>query len=168
MLPHLLYIYNVTRTNYLTDTYRLVIFWSSIWRDPIQIQCRIYFLMWPSMSLYDVYDLQYWNLSTVTGVTPTHSCGQISKWVQTLIDYTYLLVVMTPMIRSINFLNSFPWSVLVIKYPAIPFVGHHYTSTSLFFILYVTKNNHMLMWLVLLLTKALPFFSVIMALWLSL
>ena len=36
---------------------------------------------------------------------------------------------MTPMIRSLNLLNRFPWSGLVIKYPVIPFVGHYSTLT---------------------------------------
>ena len=97
------------------------------------------------MAWYNLYGLQYWNLSTVPGVTPTHSCGQISEWGQKIIEYTYLMVVMTPMFISLNFLNRFPWSGLVIKYTAIPFVGHHYTVDSLLFILSVKKNDHMLM-----------------------
>ena len=67
------------------------------------------------------------NLSTVPGVTPTHSCGHISEWDLTLIEYTYFLVRMTSMIRSLNFLNRFPWSCLVIKSPVTPFMGHNST-----------------------------------------
>ena len=110
------------------------------------------------MALYDLYGLQYWNLSTVPGVTPTHSCGHISKWGQTSIEYTYLLVGMTLMIISINFLNRFPWSGLVMKPPVIPFWGHHSTATSFLFIQSVTKKNPMFMCSVILLPEALPFF----------
>ena len=108
-----------------------------------------------------------WNLSRVTCVNLAHSYGHISKWDQTLMEYTYFLVKMTPMIRSLNLLNRFPWSALVIKYPVIPFLGHHSTVTSFLFLRYVTKKNRMFMCLVLLLPKALPFFSSSMALWLS-
>ena len=97
------------------------------------------------MALYDLYGLQYWNLSTVPGVTLTNSCGHIYEWGQTFIQYTYLLVGMNPMIRYLNFLNGFPWSGLVIKYHVIPFLGHHSPVNSFLFIQYVTKNNLMLM-----------------------
>ena len=86
-----------------------------------------------------------WNLSKAPGVNPTHSRGHIYEWDQTLIEYTYFLVGMTPMIRSLNVLNRFPWSGLVIKYPVIPFVGHHYIVTSFLFIQFVTENNRMFM-----------------------
>ena len=100
------------------------------------------------MSLYNLYVLQSWKLSTVPGVTPIHSCYHISEWGQTSIEYTDLLVRITPMIRSLNFLNRFPWSGLVVKYPAIPFVGHHSIVNSFLFKRYVTNKNCMLMCLV--------------------
>ena len=125
------------------------------------------YLILPYMALYDLYGLQYWNLSTVPGVTLTNSCGHIYEWGQTLIEYTYLLFGMTPMIRSLNFLNRFPWSGLVIKSPVTPFVGNHSTVTFFLFTKSATKKNLMLMFLILLLTEALPFFSSSMALWLS-
>ena len=105
---------------------------------------------------------QSWNLSKVPCVTPRHSCSKISEWGQTLIEYTYLLFGMTPMIRSLNFLNRFPWSGLVIKSTIIPFVGHHYTVTSFLFIRSATKNNSMFMWLVLFIPESLPFLSISM------
>ena len=106
-----------------------------------------------------------WGLSTFTGVTPTHSCGNIFEWGQTLIECTYLLVRMTPMIWSLNFLNRFPWSGLVIKYPVISFVGNHSAVTSFLFIKSVTRNNCMFMFSVLLLSETLLFFSISMELW---
>ena len=84
-------------------------------------------------------------LSTAPGVTPTHFCGHVSEWYQTLIEYTYFLVGMNPMIISLNFLKRLPWSGLVLKYPVITFVGHHSTVTSFLFIRYVTNKNHMFM-----------------------
>ena len=80
------------------------------------------------------YGLQSWNLSKVSGVTPIHSCGHISEWGQTLIEYTYLLVIMTPIIIFLNLLLRFPCSGLVINFPAILVVGHHSTETYFLFI----------------------------------
>ena len=75
-----------------------------------------------------------WNLSTVPGVTITHDFSDISKWYQTLIECTYLLVVLTPLIRSLNSLNRFNWSILVINLPVTPFLGPHSKVTSFLFI----------------------------------
>ena len=110
----------------------------------------------------------FWNLSTVPSVNPTHSCVQISEWDQAIIEYSpFLLVGMNPIIRSLNFLNRFPWSGLVIKFHVVPFVGHHSTVTYFVFIQSVTKKNRMFLWLVILLPEYLPFFSINMDLWLS-
>ena len=108
-----------------------------------------------------------WNLSTVPSVNPTLSCVQISEWDQAIIEYTSLLVGMNSIIRSLNFLNRFPWSGLVIKSHVFPFVGHHSTVTYFVFIRSVTKKNRMFLLLVILLPEYLPFFSINMALWLS-
>ena len=108
-----------------------------------------------------------WNLSTVPGVTPTHSCVHISEWDQILIEYTYLMVVMTPMIRSLNFLNRFPWSGLVIISPVIPSLGHHSIFTYFLFIQSVTEKNRMFMCLVFLIPEDQPFLSISMSAWLS-
>ena len=122
------------------------------------------FTTYTAYTTYTAFNI--WNLSTVIGVTPKHFCGYISEWDQTLIEYTYLLVRMTPMIIPLNLLKRFPWSGLVIKSPGIPFVGHHYTVTSFLFIRYLKKKNRMFMCLVILLPESLPFFSSSMALWL--
>ena len=104
------------------------------------------------------------NVYTVTGVTPTHSCGHISEWYKKLIEYTYFLVGTNLMIRYLNFLNRFPWSGLVIKSTFILFVGHQSTVTDTLCIISVTKNNSMFICLILLLPEDLTSFSRIMVL----
>ena len=65
-----------------------------------------YILPYTAFTAYTAYmtymAFSTWYLSTVPGVTPTHSCGQISEWDQTLIEYTYFLFGMTPMIMYLN------------------------------------------------------------------
>ena len=117
------------------------------------------------MSLYKLYGLQSWNLFTVTGIAIAHSCVHIFEWVQILIEYTYLLVGMAPMVLSLNFLNRFPWSGLVIKSLKFPVVGHHSTVTYLLFIIIVTDENSTLMLFILLLPEALPYLKSSIDLW---
>ena len=90
------------------------------------VYLSLYVLLWPCTTYTD---FSLWNLSKFPGVNPTHSCGNIYEWGQTLIEYTSLLVRMNSTIRSINLLNRFHWSGLVIKSPFIIFVGHQYTLT---------------------------------------
>ena len=125
----------------------------------------VYLTIQPYMDLYDLCGLQSWNLSTVPGVTPTHSCGHISEWGQNLMSYTYFLVRITPMIRCLNFLNRFPWSALVIKSLIIQFLGHHSTVAFFLFILSVTKKNRIFVCLVIFLPEVLLLFSSSMSLW---
>ena len=128
-----------------TRAYRLPIFRVPLpHTDPMP-----YIFTYTDFTTYTAYkdyrSFSNWKLSTVTGVTPTHSCGKISEWDQTLIEYTYFLVIMTPMIRSLDFLNIFPWSDLVIKSLVITSVGHHSTVTSFMGIRSVTRKNRMFM-----------------------
>ena len=75
-----------------------------------------------------------WNLSIFPGVTTTHSCDHIFEWDKILIEHTYLLVGIIPMIISLNLLNRFPLSGLDKKSTVIPIVEHHYTVTSFLFL----------------------------------
>ena len=59
MISHVLTISHILTDFQSSD---LPIFQYSVWRDPIRIQCRIYFLICPSMALYDLYGLQYLEL----------------------------------------------------------------------------------------------------------
>ena len=52
-----------------------------------------------------------------------------------------VLIGMTPMISSPNFINIIPCIGLVMKYPIISFVGHHSTFNSFLLIRSVMKNN---------------------------
>ena len=131
-LTDISYIYDLTRTYNITRTCRHPIFQYSdllYHVNPYRsnaVYISLYGLIW-NCTTYTTFNIL--NLSKVPGVTPTHFYGHISEWGQTLIEYTYLLVRITPMIISPNSLNRFPWSGLVIKYPVIPFMGHHSTVT---------------------------------------
>ena len=86
ILPHMSYIYDLTHTYNLTRTYGLPIFrysnipifHSSVWRDPIRIQCGISFLLWPYMDLYNLYGLNS------LGIINSYRCNSNTKYLDTL------------------------------------------------------------------------------------
>ena len=72
---HIFRIYVVSYVNKIfTHTYDHRILRSSLWRNPIRIQCHISFLIWPSMALYHSYVL------TVTSVNPTQTPSILYLW----------------------------------------------------------------------------------------
>ena len=83
------------------------------------------------------------------------------------LSWISFLIGMIFMIRSLNILNILPCVGLVMKYPIMSFVGHHYTFNSFLMILAVMKNKWMLVCFFLLLLDDFPLFSMRMALLLS-